>query len=606
MNEKIEKTLNLLPLKPGVYIMKNSAGEIIYVGKSRSLKKRVNSYFNRIHDNAKTNALVAAADQIEYIVTTTEIEALILENNLIKRHKPRYNILLKDSKTHPYIRLTTSEAFPKLEKVRKVHFKDKNRYFGPFPNGIDLIRIVDLLSRSYRLCTAKKVVKPLPSPDSHKPRPCLRFHLGLCSGACQGEITPEEYAVSVKKVDDVLSGRTPVDFSSLERQLKEMSAKYRFEEAAELRDTISALKRFFETQKVEFLTPVNLDFWGMSSLQDRLIFSVFAIRGGKLLGNRIIDVEREPEQGDREVLSAVMSRHYDDNLVPAAIYCSIEPDGAEALLEMLKERTGHKVDFHIPQKGQYHNLLTMANNNALEVLRTAQNSAKARLDDSVIDLQRRLNLNTPPVHIECVDISHIQGTDPVASLVVSHNGLLKKGEYRLFHIKTAKGGDDPASIAEVTRRRFTRLLEEDGNLPDLYIVDGGITQVHAALAELEKLDCSLTVMGLAKRDELLVQPDGSEIKLPFSSPGMRMIIKLRNEAHRFCNTFQNKTHTKRVMRSALLKLPGVGPVTLKKLILEFGSTANVAKLTPEQIVARCKMPLKTAELILESLKTESK
>jgi excinuclease ABC subunit C len=251
-------------------------------------------------------------------------------------------------------------------------------------------------------------------------------------------------------------------------------------------------------------------------------------------------------------------------------------------------------------------LLTMANNNALEVLRTAQNSAKARLDDSVIDLQRRLNLNTPPVHIECVDISHIQGTDPVASLVVSHNGLLKKGEYRLFHIKTAKGGDDPASIAEVTRRRFTRLLEEDGNLPDLYIVDGGITQVHAALAELEKLDCSLTVMGLAKRDELLVQPDGSEIKLPFSSPGMRMIIKLRNEAHRFCNTFQNKTHTNRVMRSALLKLPGVGPVTLKKLILEFGSTANVAKLTPEQIVERCKMPLKTAELILESLKTESK
>ena len=188
MNDKIEKTLNLLPLNPGVYILKNSAGEIIYVGKSRSLKKRVNSYFNRIHDNAKTNALVAAADQIEYIVTTTEIEALILENNLIKRHKPRYNILLKDSKTHPYIRLTTSEPFPKLEKVRKVHFKDKNRYFGPFPNGIDLIRIVDLLSRSYRLCTAKKVVKPLPSPDSHKPRPCLRFHLGLCSGA-QGEIT---------------------------------------------------------------------------------------------------------------------------------------------------------------------------------------------------------------------------------------------------------------------------------------------------------------------------------------------------------------------------------------------------------------------------------
>ncbi len=598
MNERIEKKLALLPMNPGVYLMKNSLGTVIYVGKSRCLKKRVNSYFNRHHDSNKTNALVAAIDDFEYIITNTEVEALILENNLIKKHNPHYNILLKDNKTYPYIKVTMKDRFPRLEKVRKVSYRDGNLYFGPFPSGYDLSRIIDMLSRTYRLCTSKKPV----GNDGKTKRPCLNYHLGLCQGVCQGNIKPEEYAVSINKTVDVLSGRVQPDFTGLEKQLKELSAKFLFEEAAEVRDTLTALRKFFESQKVEFLKPIDIDFWGIAEAGLRVIFSVFSIRGGKLLGNRIIDFERYDDMSLAEALTEVINRHYDIDLIPSFLYSSLMPDGDDSLLEMLTNKADHKVSFHVPQKGQFLTLLEMANNNAREFLRNSETKGKERIDDSVIDLQTRLGLKKAPIHIECTDIAHIQGVDPVASVVVCENGKPKKSEYRLFHIKEAMGGDDPASIGEIVRRRFSRLLAEQKPLPDLFIVDGGITQLHSAMHELELLGIhDQQIMGLAKKEELLVQTDGREIKLPFSSPGMRVIIKLRNEAHRFCHTFQSKTHTNRTLRSSLLKLPGVGPVILKKLILEFGSVDNVVKCTPEELVSRCHIPLKTAELIVNSI-----
>ncbi|MBU1105621.1 MAG: excinuclease ABC subunit UvrC [Candidatus Riflebacteria bacterium] len=599
-NDKLEKILALMPAKPGVYLMKNRVGEIIYIGKSRSLNKRVKSYFNRQHDSIKTSVLVLAIEDIEFIVTGNEVEALILENNLIKKHKPRYNVLLKDSRTHPYIRVTLNDKFPRLEKVRKVSFRDGNLYFGPFPNEYDLARIVDLLSRNFRLCTVKRKIVPKSGA-----RPCLKFHLGICQGVCQGEIRPEEYAVSVNKAIDVLAGRVNPDFTGLERQLKELVNQYRYEEAAEIRDTLTALVRFFASQKVEFLKPVNLDFWGMSEANDRIVFSVFFVRGGKLLGNRIINVEFPLGLSVAELLSEVIVRFYDANLIPAALYCRQEPEGCDSLLTVLSERAGRKVTFHQPRRGQFLNLLDMADTNALEVLRNIKSEGQERVDEAVIDLQKQLNLKQAPFRIECVDISHIQGTDPVASLVVFKNARPRKGEYRLFHIKSAQGGDDPASIGEVTRRRFSRLLHERSALPELYIVDGGIAQVRSAARELEQLGVDIEVFGLAKREEILVKADGSEVKLPFSSSGMKMIIKLRNEAHRFANTFQNKTRSRRVLKSALLNLPGVGPVTIRKALWEFGSTANLARASAEELRQRCQIPLKTAALIIESLKENS-
>ncbi|NCB38308.1 MAG: excinuclease ABC subunit UvrC [Erysipelotrichia bacterium] len=595
--EKLAKILALMPARPGVYLMKSKSGEIIYIGKSRSLKKRVNSYFNRHHENIRTSVMVSLVEDIEFIVTGNEVEALILENNLIKKQRPRYNVLLKDSKTHPYIRATMKERFPRLEKVRKVSFRDGNLYFGPFPNEYDLTRIVDLLSRNFRLCTSKKAIT-----SDGRCRPCLKYHLGICQGVCQGQVSPEEYAVSVGRAVDVLAGRAAPDFSGLEKQLKSLAEEFRYEEAAEVRDTLTALVRFFENQKVEFLKPVDLDFWGMCTANDRTVFSVFFIRGGKMLGNRIIDVECEPDSSAGELLNTVINRFYDANIIPSVIYCSIEPDGLDSLLQMLNARSGRKVSFHIPLKGQFQQLLAMADNNALEVMRNMKSAGHDRVEEAVIDLQSRLGLKIAPIRIECVDISHIQGTDPVASLVVFNNGRPRKGEYRLYHIKTAHGGDDPASIAEVTRRRFSRLIREHAALPDLYIVDGGITQVRAACRELELLDVDVSVLGLAKRDEILVELDGSEVKLPFSSAGMKMIIKLRNEAHRFANSFQKKTHNRRVMRSSLLNLPGVGPATLRKILWEYGSMANVARATPEDLKLRCQISVKTANIIISALK----
>lgn len=596
-NDKLEKILAQMPPNPGIYLMKNQVGEIIYIGKSRSLKKRVRSYFNRQHDSLKTSVLVSAIEEIEFIITGNEVEALILENNLIKKHKPRYNVLLKDSKTHPYIRVTMNDKFPRLEKVRKVSFRDGNLYFGPFPNEYDLARIVDLLSRNFRLCTVNRKITPKAGA-----RPCLKYHLGICQGVCQGDVRPEEYAVSVNKAVDVLSGRVAPDFSGLERQLKDLVNQYRYEEAAEVRDTLTALVRFFTSQKVEFVKPVNLDFWGFSEASDRIVFSVFFVRGGKMLGNRIIDAEFTAGLSQAELLAEVMTRFYDVNLIPSSIYSRLEPDGCDSLLAVFSERSGRRVTFHQPRRGQFLRLLEMADTNALEVLRNIKSEGQERVDEAVIDLQKQLDLKQPPMRIECVDISHIQGTDPVASLVVFKNARPRKGEYRLFHIKSAHGGDDPASIGEVTRRRFTRLLRERSPLPELYIVDGGIAQVRSAVRELEQLAVDIEVFGLAKREEILVRPDGSEIKLPFSSSGMQMIIKLRNEAHRFANTFQNKTRSRRVLKSSLLNLPGVGPATIRKALWEFGSTANLARITPEELRQRCQIPLKTAALIIESLK----
>lgn len=600
-SEKLEKILALMPQNPGVYLMKNRVGEIIYIGKSRSLKKRVKSYFSRNHDSQKTAMMVAAIADIEFIITATEVEALILENNLIKKHKPRYNILLKDSKTHPYVRVTVKDLYPKIEKVRRVNFKDGNLYFGPFPNAFDLNKILDLLSRTYRLCTSERTFS-----NQKNYRPCLKYHLGMCQGVCQGKVAAEVYRLSVMKAVDVLAGRTLPDYAELESQLSQLTAEFRYEEAAELRDTIAALKRFFESQKVEFVKPINSDIWGMSQTPDRMVVSIFFIRGGKLLGNRIIDVEPEPGAATDQILASLVQRFYDRNLIPALIYISQLPDAADSLKQLLSLQAGRKISIAVPERGQFRQLLEMADTNALEVLKNLKTEGLDRISSGVLDLQQRLQLEHAPMRIECIDISHIQGVDPVASLVVAVNGSPKKADYRLFHIKDAGGGDDPASIAEVVRRRVARLQKENLPMPDLLIVDGGITQVRAAEREIASLDVQIPLLGLAKREELLVSSDGSERKLPLTCAGMRIVIKLRNEAHRFANSFQKKTHSRRMVRSALLNLPGVGPVVLRKILWAFGSMEKAASAGAEAIKNQARIPLKTAEIIVEAVNEEKR
>ncbi len=596
-SDRLQKLLEGIPLKPGVYFMRNSGGEIIYVGKSRKLKNRVRSYFSGKHTDSKTRMLVASIDDISFIVTGTEIEALILENNLIKKHKPRYNVMLKDSKTHPYLCVAMSEPFPRLLKVRKVSFKDGNLYFGPFPDEYGLKRIIELFNRKFRLCRGKTKI----DPGRKNPKPCLEYHLKACHGACLGQVTEADYRALVENVLHVLSGKEALQIDELKHEMEELGRQFRFEEAAEVRDTITAFENFFSRQKVEFVKPIDSDIWGLAETVDRLVVSVFFVRAGKLLGHRSIDIEREPRASVAGLLGSVMTRFYDGNLVPGRILTSVKPFPLGSLKEFLFRLSGRKPRIGVPRAGSFRRLMKMADENAVEVLKNLKSTEGERVAEGVLDLERRLSLPRTPFRVECVDISHTQGTDPVASLVVAINGEPRRGEYRLFHIKTARGGDDPASIGEVTERRFTRILKDHGPLCDLFVVDGGITQARAAREKMKELGVDRPVWGLAKREELLVPPDGEPVRMPLTCPAMRLLAKLRNEAHRFANTFERKIHSRRTVRSALLNLPGIGGKTIQKVFATFGSLKKAALFTPEEMARQASIPLKSAQLILAYL-----
>jgi excinuclease ABC subunit C len=595
--EDLSLLLAHIPTKPGVYQMFDPAGTVIYVGKSRCLKNRVRSYFSGKLRDGKTAALVRSVVRLETIVTTNEVEALVLENNLIKRHRPRYNVMLKDSKTHPYLVVTLSEPFPRLLKVRRVKFRDGNRYFGPFPNESGLRFIIDMVSRSGRLCVCKNPVVP----EKKMQRSCFRHQLGLCLGPCVNENIAAEYRKNAEQVVEFLAGHAPPDFSKLDARMKELSDEFRFEEAAELRDTIAALKTFFAAQKVEFVSPYDRDLWGVAESPDLLAVSVFFLRAGKLLGNRTIDVEREPGLSLEETLGNVMIRFYEHNLIPKIILSTHKPKPLEALRTYLAQKCGFRVRIGKPVRPELKRLLRMADENAAELLRNLKSPTEERVSEAVIDLERRLNLPRLPLRIECVDISHLQGVDPVASLVVAVNGAPKRSEYRRFHIKTVEGIDDPRSIAEIARRRFSRLLEENRPLPDLFLVDGGITQARAAAAELALLGVDRPVWGLAKREELLVPPNGEPCRLPITSPAMRMLIKLRNEAHRFANQFRKSLQSKRMVRSALLNIPGVGPKTVQKILQACGSLDAAATRSADELARVAAIPGPIARLVLAYL-----
>jgi len=594
-DEKLKKILVHIPKKPGVYLMHDSIGKIIYVGKSRSLKNRVRSYFSGRNRDSKTTALVSGVADIRFIVTENEIEALVLENNLIKRHKPKFNVMLKDSKTHPYLKVTLEEEFPRLLKVRKVKFDDGNKYFGPFPDEKGLKFLMELLSRTFRLSICKGPILP------GRRRPCLRSHLKLCEGPCMGKISREEYRNNVQSALDFLTGTGEQNLAILREKMDLLSAEFRFEEAAELRDTIAALENFSARQNVELMTPIDRDFWGIAESRDIAVFSIFFVRAGKLLGNRTIELETEPGIQIEESLGHVIMQFYESNLIPDRILCSIKPKPHAAIREFLSKLSRKKIRICSPGKPELKHLLKMADENAREILKNLKSMSEERVADSVIDLEKRLSLPRLPHRIECIDIAHVQGIDPVASLVVAVNGEVKKSGYRKFHVKTVEKADDPASIAEVTRRRFARLKSENSPLPDLFIVDGGIAQVNAAKKEISSLEIDVPVWGLAKREEILVSPEGKLVKLPFSSSGMRLLIKLRNEAHRFANLFHRRTHSKKVMRSALLNIPGVGLRAIQKILAAFGSIEKAAAASTQEIARLASIPQKTADLIHTSI-----
>lgn len=603
----LKSLLKNLPEKPGVYLMKNINSEIIYIGKSKCIKKRVISYFSAQRKDLKTKALISNIFDIEFIVTATELEALILENNLIKKFKPRYNVLLKDSKTHPYIRITLSEEIPRIEKVRKVCYNDGNVYFGPFPDEKGLNKIIELLARTLGICQRKKPLKQY-NPDKimkKKDYCCLRSELGLCCGICYGKISLEDYRKIIQKAVNILSGKEQLDLDSLRSKMHDLAQNFQYEEAAEIRDTILSLESFFTFQKVELLDPIDIDIWGFAEKLNTIIFTVFFTRSGKLLGHRVIQIEPEPNTDVLSMLGKVMIQFYETNIIPQKILVSNLPENNDIIENLLFRKSNKQVSILTPNSNEELNLIKMANENAEEILENiiSKNLLKQNeaYNEAIIELQKFLNLKSPPKRIECIDISHLQGTDTVASLVVALNGVPQKSEYRLYKIKEINKIDDPACIAEVVKRRINRIIKDNWPIPDLMIVDGGITQVRAAEREIRSSSLDIPVFGLSKSKEILVTSQNTEILLPISSKSLKLIVKLRDEAHRFANYYRQKLHSKKITSYGLLSLPGVGPKTIQKILDRYKSFENLKNVSPQELSNEIKISIKVAEIIKNSL-----
>ncbi len=547
----IEARLQNLPAKPGVYLMKNSKDEIIYIGKAKLLNKRVRSYFDGREkiDHRAASLMLPHITDIEWIITETEAEALILEANLIAKHQPYYNIRQKDDKHFPYLTLTIQEKFPRLKITR--HTKDdKNLYFGPFVSSYYMRTVLDLIPRCFNLRECR-----LKFPLKMQVRPCLNFHIGRCAAPCANMISEENYMKNVAKAKMLLEGRSNEFLAELENEMHNASAEMRFEDAGKFRDQILAVQSAFANQKADKAndTDLSLDVIAVCKAKELAVVVIVEYRGGILYDRRYFHLENRLEQDAPEILAEFLPRWYskvpkEDLPREIALEISLE-DETEYFEELLAAIAGHKVFTSVPQKGNKFGYLRIAKANA-EMLLVELQTKNAKYDEmnrSIFELQKELNLKSPPFCIECFDISHLSGTDPVASMVRFVNGYPSKSDYRMYKIKIAMGGDDYGSMREVLTRRLTRLKAENADFPDLLVIDGGKGQVDVAFEVLKEMNLAkIPVIGLAKRLEEIVFPGANpSLLLKRSNPALQLLQRARDEAHRFAVNFQRKRRRKR-------------------------------------------------------------
>lgn len=578
------------PDRPGVYIMKNVEGTPIYVGKARSLKNRIRSYFAGEKD-IKTRFLLAHMTDIEVIITHTEYEALILENNLIKQWTPQYNINLKDGKTYPVIRLT-AEEFPRVYRTRRMIF-DGSEYFGPFPKPHQIDLYLRLIERHFPLCKYR---------GSQKKRayPCLNYHMGRCAGACCGKITREEYLKIVDGVRKLLSGRSAELLRDLKEKMKAASETQEFERAAKLRDQILAIEEVSVEQRVMEFTEEDRDYIALAPCGEAQVIVVLQVREGKLLGKEVFEVaEYAP---DEEALSHFVARYYAERkTVPAAVYVGRELD-VENLTIFLRELAGRQIAVKIPQRGKHTQLMSMAESNAREEAAKAARGAEMTM--ALEGLRLDLGLPTLPRRIEGFDIAHLEGTDTVASMVRFTDGRPDRKLYRAFTIKSLNGKvDDFESIREAVARRYTRVVNEELDRPDLILIDGGKGQLGAARGVLIALGLdAMPVIGLAKKQEEIFMPGRDEpLVLDEASPSLRILEQVRNESHRFATTLNKKKRAKRVALTLLEAVPGIGQARSKRLMRVFGSMEAIMAATVEDIQKKAGIPRETAAMLLSRL-----
>ena len=595
MTDLVAEKLKLLPDSPGVYLMKDARGKIIYVGKAIVLKNRVRQYFQSSRNQApKVRAMVSHVVDFETIMTANEVESLILEANLIKKHRPRYNIRLKDDKSYPYVKVTVQEEYPRVFITRRV-LRDGARYFGPYTNVTALRDSLKLLKRLFPLRTCRTM------PD----RPCLEYHIKRCLAPCVGKVTEEDYRAMIRAVLLFLEGRTDDVERELEHRMQLAAEAYHFETAARLRDQLAAVRKAAERQNI-VTGAGDQDAIGMARSAAGVCVQIFFIRGGKMIGREHFLLRGSEEESDADILRAFLEQYYNQaTFVPREVLLPhvIDAAGQEIIERWLAEKKGGgKVSLLTPQRGTKRDIVVMATGNAEKYL-TDEETRRSLADEQTIgaveELGRYLGLRKPPYRMECFDISHNQGQETVASMVVFEGGQPKKSDYRRFKIKSAEGKpDDFLSMREVTTRRYVGLPEEE--LPDLIIIDGGKGQLSSALEIIrnEAGHRNVPVVGLAKQFELVFTEGSSEpVELPRRSQSLYLIQRIRDEAHRFAITFHRKLRGKRNLVSVLDHIVGVGPKRRQSLWSHFGTLDKIKAASIDELVAVPGMNRPSAEAV---------
>jgi len=577
---KLREKAGQLPTEPGVYLYKDEAGKILYVGKAKNLRSRVRSYFNEDRlAEARTGTLISEAADIHYILVDNEKEALALENNLIKQYKPRFNVLLRDDKTYPYIRLT-NEKFPRVYVTRRLRKGDQ--YYGPYFPGNLAHRLINFIHRSFQVPSCR-----VDLTRKHA-APCLEYHIHRCLGPCvEGLTTEAEYGAAVRDTQMFLDGRNRDLLVQLRGRMEEASEELLFERAAALRDLISTVEELDQRQKMAAATGDNTDIFAYHAEPPLAAVNLFHLRNGRIVDRREFFWEDLVEFEPGEFLSALVKQVYlNQGYIPDNIHVPAEFEDRDVLEEWLSEKRGKKVEIHTPQRGQKKAMLELVGTNAQHSFEARFRVMKPTSQAISAALGEVLGLETGPERIECFDISHIQGTDKVASMVVWEKGRMKKSDYRKFIIKTVAGNDDFASMREVVGRRYGRLKEEGQAMPGLVLIDGGLGQLHAAAEALEAVGVvNLPLASIAKREEIIyvLGAEDEPVVLDRYHPVLHLVQTVRDEAHRFAVTFHRQRRSAARLTSELVKIEGVGPKTAQKLLRELGSLEAVKQASEERL-----------------------
>lgn len=613
--------LKILPDKPGVYLMKNSLGEIIYVGKAKVLKNRVRQYFqNSKNHSEKVKAMVKNIAEFEYIVTDSEMEALILECNLIKKHSPKYNISLKDDKFYPFIKITTNEDFPRVFITRNFA-KDGNKYFGPYPNAGAVHETIKLIRKIFPLRTCKKLI----FENGKHTRPCLNYHIKKCNAPCEGHISKNEYKRMIDEIIDVLSGRDKSLINKLKNDMQEASMNLEFEKAASFRDKILAIESIAEKQKVFKSQDNDEDFINIYKDEKDCAVQVFFLRDGKVTGRENFILENSAYEDDSVIISQFIVSFYGGTpKVPKNIYIPLSnDDDNDPLEEFLTIKRGSKVFVKVPIKGEKKEMLELVKSNAKVTL--DQFKDKILRDKEINrlcleEIQELLELDSMPIRIEAYDISNIQGVDSVGSMIVFEDGKAKNSDYRRFRIKTVKNANDYDSMREILERRFSHGLKEIkeiqerqlkfssgkfSNFPDLIMMDGGKGQVNVALEVLQKLGINIPVCGLVKDDHHATRGiiyNNKELIINRTSNLMQMIRRVQDEVHRFAITYHRSLRDKKTLHSILDDIPNIGQKRRMALLMKFGSIDNIKKATVEELLETESIDNKAATSIMAYFK----